>query len=90
MLFSPISLLFKLQKLQDEVERLGTTVRHLEALHTEKEKQLQESLTALSAAQGSAPPSHVSEATHRQEVSTLNDKVNTVHLVYLIITGDTY
>lgn len=54
---------------------MGTTVRHLEALHNEKEKQLAESLASLSSAQGPAPPNHVSEATHFQEVATLNDKV---------------
>nr|XP_027227754.1 rootletin-like isoform X1 [Penaeus vannamei]XP_027227755.1 rootletin-like isoform X1 [Penaeus vannamei] len=65
----------QVKKLELEVERLGTTVRHLEALHNEKEKQLAESLASLSSAQGPAPPNHVSEATHFQEVATLNDKV---------------
>lgn len=71
------------QKLELEVERLGTTVRHLEALHNEKEKQLAESLASLSSAQGPAPPNHVSEATHFQEVATLNDKV----IVFFCLVG---
>ena len=57
------------------MERLGTTVRHLEALHTEKEQQLANSLATLSEAQGPAPPNHVSLAAHQQETGTLNDKV---------------
>lgn len=65
----------QVKKLEDEVERLGTTVRHLEALHTEKEQQLANSLASLSAAQGPAPPSYVSQAIHQQETATLNDKV---------------
>ncbi|XP_042228962.1 rootletin-like isoform X2 [Homarus americanus] len=68
----------QVKKLQDEVERLGATIRHLEVLHTEKEKQLEESLSSLSAAQGPAPPNHVSEATHQQEIATLNDKVTSL------------
>ncbi|KAK7067528.1 hypothetical protein SK128_017552, partial [Halocaridina rubra] len=62
-------------KLEDEVERLGTTIRHLEALHAEKEQQLANSLATLSATQGSAPPNHVSQAVYQQEMATLNDKV---------------
>ncbi|XP_064122472.1 sperm-associated antigen 5-like isoform X4 [Macrobrachium nipponense] len=65
-------------KLEEEVERLGTTVRHLEALNTEKEQQLATSLASLSAAQGPVPPNHVSLAVHQQEIGTLNDKVTSL------------
>ncbi|KAK7073685.1 hypothetical protein SK128_017553 [Halocaridina rubra] len=65
----------QIKKLEDEVERLGTTIRHLEALHAEKEQQLANSLATLSATQGSAPPNHVSQAVYQQEMATLNDKV---------------
>ncbi|XP_068241894.1 uncharacterized protein [Palaemon carinicauda] len=65
-------------KLEEEVERLGTTVRHLEALHTEKEQQLATSLASLSAAQGPVPPNHVPLAIHQQETGTLNDKVTSL------------
>ncbi|XP_071520657.1 uncharacterized protein corn isoform X2 [Panulirus ornatus] len=76
--FHPPGYETQVKKLQDEVERLGTTIRHLEALNGEKENQLAESLASLSAAQGSAPPNHVSEASHRQEIATLNDKVTSL------------
>lgn len=50
-------------------------MRHLEALNEEKERQLEEALSRLSAAQESAPANHVSEASHYREVSNLSDKV---------------
>ncbi|XP_076040990.1 microtubule-binding protein cornetto isoform X2 [Oratosquilla oratoria] len=65
----------KIQKLEDEVERQGTNIRHLEALLEEKEKQLDQALQTLGEAQGSAPPNHVPEASHWQEVASLSDKV---------------
>ncbi|XP_066940099.1 uncharacterized protein corn isoform X6 [Macrobrachium rosenbergii] len=68
----------QVKKLEEEVERLGTTVRHLEALNTEKEQQLATSLASLSAAQGPVPPNHVSLAVHQQEIGTLNDKVTSL------------
>lgn len=68
----------EVKKLQDEVERLGAAIRHLEVLHTEKEKQLEECLASLSAAQGPAPPNHVSEAAHQHQITSLNDKVTSL------------
>lgn len=57
------------------MEKLSGTVRHLEVLNEEKERQLEEALSRLSAAQESAPANHVSEASHYREVSSLSDKV---------------
>lgn len=68
----------KVKKLQDETERLGATIRHLEVLHTEKEKQLEDCLASLSAAHGPAPPNHVSEAAHQLQITSLNDKVTSL------------
>lgn len=68
----------QVMKLQNEVEKLGGTVRHLEALNEEKERQLEEALSRLSAAQESAPANHVSEASHYREVSCLSDKVTSL------------
>lgn len=68
----------QVMKLQNEVEKLGGTVRHLEALNEEKERQLEEALSRLSAAQESAPANHVSESSHYREVSSLSDKVTSL------------
>ncbi|KAG0720873.1 hypothetical protein GWK47_047600 [Chionoecetes opilio] len=68
----------QVMKLQYEVEKLGGTVRHLEALNEEKERQLEEALSRLSAVQESAPANHVPEASHYREVSSLSDKVTSL------------
>ncbi|KAK3872751.1 hypothetical protein Pcinc_022186 [Petrolisthes cinctipes] len=65
----------QVMKLQEEVERLGASSRHLEALHAEKEKQLEEALSSLASTQTPSPPAHIPEAVHFKEVCTLNDKV---------------
>lgn len=60
-------------------------MRHLEALNEEKERQLEEALSRLSAAQESAPANHVSEASHYREVSSLSDKVMIMMRIILVM-----
>ncbi|CAL4071125.1 unnamed protein product [Meganyctiphanes norvegica] len=66
----------QVKTLEEEVRTLSSSKRHIEALHTEKERQLEESLTALAAQQqGTHTLGHIPETQYRQETNQLSDKV---------------